>query len=173
MEEYWTRGCWNTYWSRPTCNRQNTGLLEYVTKPVWETIQWTLIIQILLTQRLQALGWKGGLVRRPYNISVNILSHGVEKILVTKIMLKPPTTLVPKFARIEQLSNHVCHDIGISYSFANNQGFSPISPLKTANFRWSETESPIIELKNNRYPFRGIKRTGNHQKRLDDGFSMV
>jgi len=52
--------------------------------------------------------------RRPSNISVNILSHGVEKILVTKIMLKPPTTLVPKFAGIEQLSNHVCHDIVIS-----------------------------------------------------------
>jgi len=71
---------------------------------------------------------------RPSNISVNILSHNVEKILVTKTMLTPPTTQVPKFAGIQQLFNHVCHDVGTLYSFAINQGFSRISPLKTAYF---------------------------------------
>ena len=73
--------------------------------------------------------------RRPSNISVNILCHDVEKILAAKKVLLTPITLVPKFPGIPQLSNHVCHDVGISYSFASNQGFSPISPLKTANFR--------------------------------------
>ena len=36
--------------------------------------------------------------------------------------------------------------MGTSYNFASNQGFSPIFSL-TANFRLSETESPIFELK--------------------------
>ena len=43
--------------------------------------------------------------------------------------------LVPKFTGNQQLSNHVCHEIGISYSFDSNQVFSHIFPLKTANFR--------------------------------------
>jgi len=31
----------------------------------------------------------------------------------------------------------------------------------------------MFELKNNMYPFLVIKRTGNHQKRFFDGFSLV
>ena len=63
------------------------------------------------------------------------LPAALKKILAAKKMLQPPTTLVPKFAGIQQLSNHVCHDVGISYRFVNNQGFSPIFSLKTAHFR--------------------------------------
>ena len=73
--------------------------------------------------------------RRLSKIWVTAITRSVEKILVTQKMLQPPPTLVPNFPGNEQLSNHVCHDIGISYSFARNQGFSPIFPLKTANFR--------------------------------------
>ena len=87
-------------------------------------------------------------------IWVTTITRSVEKILAAKKMLQPPTTLVPKFAGIQQLSNHVCHDVGISYSFASYQGFSPIFSLKTAHFRWSETESLMFELKNDRYPLR-------------------
>ena len=68
-------------------------------------------------------------------IWVTTITRSVEKILAGKKMLQPPTTLVPKFTGNQQLSNHVCHDIGISYSFASNQRFSHIFSLKTANFR--------------------------------------
>ena len=73
--------------------------------------------------------------KRPSNISVNIFCHDVEKILAAKKMLLTPITWVLKFPGIPQLSNHVCHDVGISYRFASNQGFSPIFTLKTAHFR--------------------------------------
>ena len=36
------------------------------------------------------------------------------------------------------------------------KGFLPFPPLKTPNFRWSETESPMFELKYDRYPFKVI-----------------
>ena len=68
-------------------------------------------------------------------IWVTTITRSVEKILAAKQMLQPPTTLVPKFTGNQQLSNHVCHEIGISYSFDSNQVFSHIFPLQTANFR--------------------------------------
>ena len=74
-------------------------------------------------------------VKRLSKIWVTTITRSVEKILAATKMLQPPTTLVPKFEGIQQLSNHVCHDVGISYSFASYQGFSPIFSLKTAHFR--------------------------------------
>ena len=64
--------------------------------------------------------------KRLSKICDTTVTRNVEKILAAKQMLQPPTTLVPKFTWNQQLSNHVCHEIGISYSFASNQGFSPI-----------------------------------------------
>ena len=57
--------------------------------------------------------------KRLSKIWVTTITRSVEKILAANKMLKPPTTLVPKFAGIQQLFKHVCHDVGISYSFAS------------------------------------------------------
>ena len=54
----------------------------------------------------------------PSKISVTSVSQSVDKTLALKLMLQTPITLVPKLACHQQLSNHVCHDIGTSYSFA-------------------------------------------------------
>ena len=51
---------------------------------------------------------------RPSKIKVTTIARSVEKILAVKQMLNPPTTLVPKFAGNQQVSNHVCPDIGVS-----------------------------------------------------------
>ena len=45
-------------------------------------------------------------------IWVTTTTRSVEKILAAKKVLQPPTTLVPKIAGIQQLSNNVCHDVG-------------------------------------------------------------
>ena len=49
---------------------------------------------------------------------VTTITCSIEKILAAKKLLQPPTTLVPKVAGNQQLSKHVCHDMGISFSFA-------------------------------------------------------
>ena len=57
-------------------------------------------------------------LKRPSKLSVTTVSQSVEKILAVKLMLQTPMTLVPKFAGHQQLSNHVCYDIGLIHIFA-------------------------------------------------------